>query len=107
MKKTSHPGFELLAPAYVAIIGIKAWTIKAYTRISHILILVPFRTTKDSFLPVTFIGLADLFPQLGSSHQQLCGNSLHLALVVHCQNTYNCCRRPGFKPNPYRVFHTG
>jgi hypothetical protein len=27
-----------------------------------------------SFLPVTFTGLADLFPQLGSWHAQLCGN---------------------------------
>jgi hypothetical protein len=26
-----------------------------------------------SFLLVTFTGLADLFPQLGSSHGQLCG----------------------------------
>jgi hypothetical protein len=26
-----------------------------------------------SFLPVTFTGLADVFPQLGSSHGQLCG----------------------------------
>jgi hypothetical protein len=26
-----------------------------------------------SFLPVTFTGLADMFPQLGSLHGQLCG----------------------------------
>jgi hypothetical protein len=30
-----------------------------------------------SFLPVTFTGLADLFPQLGSLHGQLCGVSMH------------------------------
>ncbi len=27
-----------------------------------------------SFLPVTFPGLADLFPQLGSLDEQVCGN---------------------------------
>ncbi len=37
------------------------WTIKADTKGSHIAILVPFRTTKDSFLPITFTGLADLY----------------------------------------------
>ena len=57
--------------------------------------LVPFRTTKDSFLPVTFTGLADLFPQLGSSHGQLCGDAMYLALVVQCQNIYNWCRGRG------------
>jgi hypothetical protein len=30
-----------------------------------------------SFLPVTFTGSADLFPQLGSSHAQLCGIIVH------------------------------
>ncbi len=60
------------------------WTIKADTKHFHISILVPFRTTKDSFLPVTFTGFSDLFPQLGSCHQQLCGNSLYLTLVVQC-----------------------
>jgi hypothetical protein len=30
-----------------------------------------------SFLPVTFTGLADLFPQLGSSNCQLCGKVIH------------------------------
>jgi hypothetical protein len=73
------------------------WTIKADTKGSHISILVPVRTNKDSFLPVTFTGLADLFPQLGSCYQQLCGNSMYLALVVKCQITYNCFRGPGFK----------
>jgi hypothetical protein len=29
------------------------------------------------FLPVTFIGLADLFPQLGSLSGQLCGEIIH------------------------------
>ncbi len=47
------------------------WTIKADTNLSYIPILVPFRTNKDSFLPVTFTFLADLFPQLGSWHEQL------------------------------------
>jgi hypothetical protein len=39
-------------------------------------------------LPVTFTGLADLFPQLGSSHEQLCGDFMYLALKVQCQDTY-------------------
>jgi hypothetical protein len=30
-----------------------------------------------SFLPVTFTGLADLFPQLGSLHRQLCGVTMY------------------------------
>jgi hypothetical protein len=30
-----------------------------------------------SFLPVTFTCLADLFPQLGFRHGQLCGNVIH------------------------------
>ena len=30
-----------------------------------------------SFLTVTFPGLADLFPQLGSCHGQVCGDSLY------------------------------
>jgi hypothetical protein len=30
-----------------------------------------------SFLPVTFTGLADMFPQLGSWHGQLCGYTLY------------------------------
>jgi hypothetical protein len=30
-----------------------------------------------SFLPVTFTGLADLFPTLGSLHGQLCGYILY------------------------------
>jgi hypothetical protein len=51
------------------------WTIKADTKDSHISKLFPFRTSKDSFLPVTFNGLADLFPQ--PSHKQLCGNSVY------------------------------
>jgi hypothetical protein len=73
------------------------WTNKAETKGSHISILVPFRTTKDSFLPVTFTGLADLFPKLGSFHEQLCGYSVYLAWVVQCQNTYNCYSVLGFK----------
>ena len=39
------------------------WTITADTKGFHISTLVPFRTNKDSFLPVTFTDLADLFPQ--------------------------------------------
>jgi len=50
-----------------------------------------------SFLLVTFTGLADFFPQLGSSHEQLCGNSMYVALMVQCQNTYYWCRAPGFE----------
>jgi hypothetical protein len=72
-------------------------TIKADNQGSHLSILVPFRTNKDSFLPVTYTGLADLFPQLGSSHEQLCGTFMYLALVFQCQNTYNSCRGPGFE----------
>jgi hypothetical protein len=30
-----------------------------------------------SFLPVTFPGLADLFPQLGSSNGEVCGDNLY------------------------------
>jgi hypothetical protein len=30
-----------------------------------------------SFLPVTFTGLADLFPQLGSLYGQLCGEVMY------------------------------
>jgi hypothetical protein len=56
------------------------WTIKADIKGFHISILVPFRTTKDSFLLVTFTSLADLFPQLGISHEQLCDDSQYLAL---------------------------
>ena len=50
-----------------------------------------------SFLLVTFTGLGDLFRQLGSSHEQLCGNFLYLAMMVQWQNTYNCCWGPGFE----------
>ncbi len=71
------------------------WTIKADTKGSYISILIPLRTTKNSFLSVTFTGSADLFSQLGSSHVQLCGDTMYLALVVQCQNTYSCCRGPG------------
>jgi hypothetical protein len=94
MKNSSPLGFELGTPAEVAVFC--HWTISADTKGSHISILVPFRTTKDSFLPVTFNDLGDLFPQLGSSHEQLCGDSWYLALVVQCQNTYKCCRCPRF-----------
>ncbi len=34
--------------------------------------------------------------QLGSSHEQLCGNSMYLALMVQCLNTFYWCRGPGF-----------
>jgi hypothetical protein len=40
-----------------------------------------------SFLPVTFTGLADLFPQLGSWQGQLCGNCVS-ALMVRWQDTF-------------------
>ncbi len=45
-----------------------------------------------SFLPVTFTGLADLFPQLESWHEQLCGDYLYLTLIVQWQNTCISCR---------------
>ncbi len=67
------------------------WTIKARY---HMLILVPFRTTKDCH---SCSGLADLFPQLGSLHEQLCGNSVYLALMVQSQKTYYWCRGSGFE----------
>jgi hypothetical protein len=38
-----------------------------------------------SFLPVTLNGLADVFPQLGSWHGQLCGTIEYLALMVQWQ----------------------
>ncbi len=50
-----------------------------------------------SFLPFTFSGLADLFPQLRSSHGQLCGDIMYLALLVQWQNTCWWCRGPEFK----------
>ncbi len=41
-------------------------------------ILVPIQNYQGlSFLPVTFTGLADWFPQLGSWHGQLCGSIMH------------------------------
>ncbi len=52
----------------------------------------------------SFTGFADLFPQLGASHQQLCGPSMYLALMVRCQNTYNWCRGPGFKSWLWSLF---
>jgi hypothetical protein len=63
------------------------WPIKARY---HKLILFSFRTFK-------LAGLADLFPELGSSHEQLCGDYMYLALMVQCQKTYYWCRGPGFK----------
>ena len=56
-----------------------------------------------SFLPVTFTGLADLFPQLGSLHEKLCGNTMYLALMVQWQNTCDWCRGPGFKPKVWSL----
>jgi hypothetical protein len=50
-----------------------------------------------SFLPVTFTGFADLYPQLGSWHEQLCGNIVYQALMVQWQNTCSVCRWPEFK----------
>jgi hypothetical protein len=46
---------------------------------------------------VTFTGSGDLFPPLRSPHEQLCGDTYYLALVVQCQNTYRYCRGPGFE----------
>jgi hypothetical protein len=86
MKKTSHPGFELWTPEYEASI-LSLDHQSRYQRFPHINISSIQNYLKDSFLPVTFTGLADLFPQLGSSHGQLCGDAMYLALVVQCQNT--------------------
>ncbi len=71
---------------------------KQDTKGSHKSILVPLWTTKDSHSCRLLTGLADLFPQLGSSHQQLCGESIYLALMVQCRNTYNWCRVPRSNP---------
>ncbi len=66
-------------------------------------ILVPFRTTKGFHLPITFIGLADLFPKLGSWHVQLCLNNMYLALMVQRQITYFWRRWPEIS-NPWVKF---
>ncbi len=61
-------------------------------------ILVPLITTKDCQSCRSLTDLADLFPQLGSSHKQLCGNCIiYLALMVQCLHTDNWCRGPGFE----------
>jgi hypothetical protein len=92
--QTSFPGFELWTPASASILSLDH---QSKIVISHKSILIPFRTTKDSFLPVTVTGIADLFPQLGSLHEQLCGDEMYLALMVQCQNTDYLCRGPGFE----------
>ncbi len=83
------------------------WTITARYLSTHKSMLVPFRTAKDSFLQVTFTGLADLFLQLGSWHEQLCWDSMYLALMAQCQNTYFWCRGPGFESWAWsiKLFH--
>ncbi len=93
MKKTSPPGVEVRTPAYVA--GILSPDHQSrYERFPHINISSIQNYQGRSFLPVTFTGLADLFPQLGSSLWDL--YSMYLALVVQRQNTFNYCRGPGF-----------
>jgi hypothetical protein len=58
MKKyqTSYPGFEFWTPASAIILSLDHQS----KIICHKSILIPFRTTKDSFLPVTVTGMADL-----------------------------------------------
>jgi hypothetical protein len=69
MKKyyTSHHGFELETPASTANILSLDHQSKIQIYISSIHMYQGL-----SFLPVTLTGLADLFPQLESSHEQLC-----------------------------------
>jgi hypothetical protein len=95
MKKTSHLGFELWTPAYVASIlslDHQSW----YLRFPHINI-ISIQNYQGLILAGHFYWLADFFPQLGSLHEQFCGDLMYLALVVQRQNTYNCCRSPGFE----------
>jgi hypothetical protein len=55
------------------------WTIKArYQRCPQINISSIQNYQGLSFLPVTFTGLADLFPQLWSLNERLCRDSLYL-----------------------------
>jgi hypothetical protein len=59
------------------------WTIKARYRGSPQTNISSIQNYQGlSLLPVTFTGLADLFPQLGSSHEQLCGDSMYLDFMV-------------------------
>ncbi len=50
-----------------------------------------------SFLPVTFTGLADLFPQLGSWHGQLCGDIINQLWWSSAKILAGWCRGPEFK----------
>jgi hypothetical protein len=65
MKKTSHPVCELGTPAYAASI----------LSLDHQSKMPMVLTTKNGHSCWSLTGLADLFPQLGSSHQQLCLNT--------------------------------
>ncbi len=62
-------------------------------------LLVPFRTTKGFHLPITFIGLADLFPKLGSWHVQICLSNMYLALMV--QRKLHTSNAGGPRSNPW------
>ncbi len=93
MKKISHPGFELWTPAYVA--GILSLDHQnRYRRLPHINISsiqnYHARTHSCRSLLLVF--------QICSLEWDLhINNYVYLALVVQCQNTYNCRRGPGFK----------
>jgi hypothetical protein len=79
MKNRSRPGFELQNLAFVASI-LSLDHQSRYQLFSHI--KISSIQNYQGFLPVTFTVLADLFPHLGSSHGQLSGDFLYLALVV-------------------------
>ena len=49
-------------------------------------------------MPVTFTGLADLFPQLGSSHEQLCWESMDLAWWSNVKILITYAGVPGSNP---------
>ncbi len=74
------------------------WTIKARYHMFPQINISSIQNYQLSFLLVTFTGLADLFPQLGSSDEQLCGDSMYLALMVPLKNTYFWCRGLGSNP---------
>jgi hypothetical protein len=66
------------------------WTIKVIINVTHISILVPCRTT---VLRTHSCRSLLLVWQICSLNWDLYFNSP----MVQCQNTYNCCRGPGFE----------